>query len=113
MAAMIIRIWRTQVDPARLEEYELFAKKHSLPMFRAQRGFLGVLFVGAGSERAVISLWEDAEAVAALDSSPSYREAVARISATDFLAGSSSVEAFEVHGGDLSPVRSRDIESGR
>jgi heme-degrading monooxygenase HmoA len=112
MAAMIVRIWRTRVDPTRLEEYEVFAERHSLPMFRAQRGFLGVLFAGVGSERAVISLWEDAGAVTALDSSPSYRETVARISATGFLAGSASVEVFAVHGGDLSAVLSRDIGSG-
>jgi hypothetical protein len=70
-------------------------------------GFLGVLFVCVGNERAVISLWDDAEAVALLDSSTSYRETVARISATNTLAGSSSVELFEVHGGDLSPALSR------
>jgi heme-degrading monooxygenase HmoA len=112
MAAMIVRIWRTQVDATRLEEYDVFAERHSLPMFRAQRGFLGVLFAGVANERAVISLWEDAGAAAALDSSPSYRETVARISATGFLTGSASVEVFEVHGGDLSPVLSRDIDSG-
>ena len=106
---MIVRIWRTQVDATRLEEYDVFAERHSLPMFRAQRGFLGVLFAGVANERAVISLWEDAGAAAALDSSPSYRETVARISATGFLTGSASVEVFEVHGGDLRPVLSRDI----
>jgi heme-degrading monooxygenase HmoA len=113
MAAMIARIWRTQVDSTRLEEYQRFAETYSLPMFRAQGGFLGVLFVGVESERAVISLWEDAEAAAALDSSPSYRETVARISAAGFLSGGSSVEVFEVHGGDLSRVRSPEIKSGQ
>ncbi len=108
---MIVRIWRTQVDPTRLEEYRLFAEEHSLPMFRAQRGFLGVLLAGAGSERAVLSLWADDESAAALDSSPRYRETVARISAAGFLVGPSSVEVFEVHGGDLSPARSLSIEA--
>jgi heme-degrading monooxygenase HmoA len=108
---MIVRIWRTQVDPARVEEYQLFAETHSLAMFRAQHGFLGVLFVGVENERAVVSIWDDAEAVAALDSSLSYRETVGRISAAGFLVGGSSVEVFEVHGGDLSPLRSRDIAS--
>ena len=109
---LIVRIWRTRVDPTRLKGSEVFAERHSLPMFRAPRGFLGVVFAGVGSERAVISLWEDAEAVAALDSSPSYRDTVARISATGFLVGSASVEVFAVHGGDLSPVQSLDINSG-
>ena len=75
-----------------LKEYEVFAERHSLPMLRAQRGFLGVLFAGVGSERAVISRWEDAEAVAALDLPPTYRDTVAWISATGFLVGSASVK---------------------
>jgi heme-degrading monooxygenase HmoA len=89
---VIVRIWRTRLDPTRLKEYEVFAERHSLPMLGAQRGFLGVLFAGVGSERAVISLWEDAEAVAALDLPPTYRDTVARISATGFLVGSASVK---------------------
>jgi heme-degrading monooxygenase HmoA len=107
---MIARIWRTKVDPTRLEEYRRFALTRSLPIFRASRGFLGVLFVGAEDDRAVISLWDDAEAAAALDSSSSYRETVALISTAGFLVGDSSVETFEVEGGDLGPLRSRDLE---
>ena len=42
------RIWRTNVDPLRVEEYARFAQDVSLPIFRVQQGFLGVLFAGAG-----------------------------------------------------------------
>ena len=42
---MVARIWRTGVKPERFEEYERFARERSLPMFRAQRGFIGVLFM--------------------------------------------------------------------
>ena len=42
---MVARIWRTGVKPERFEKYERFARERSLPMFRAQRGFIGVLFM--------------------------------------------------------------------
>ncbi len=42
---MLARIWRTGVRPERFEEYARFAHERSLPMFREQRGFIGVLFM--------------------------------------------------------------------
>lgn len=98
---VIMRIWRTQVDEARAAEYERFADETSLPMFRAQPGFRGLLFGRDGRECAVMTLWEDDAAADALDASPSYRETVARINAAGFLSGESSVERWTVHGGDL------------
>ena len=99
---MIARIWRTGIDPARAEEYERFAEERSLPMFRMQEGFRGVLFTtGPDGRRAVISFWEDAGAVEALDRSVSYRETVAALVGTALLRGEQSVELFEVHGGEL------------
>jgi heme-degrading monooxygenase HmoA len=40
-------------------------------MFKRQQGFEGVLFLGAGSDCAVVSVWEDQAAVAALAASAS------------------------------------------
>jgi len=96
-----MRIWRTRVDEARAAEYERFAMVESLPMFRAHRGFGGLMFGRSGPECVVITLWEDDAAADALDASPRYRETVARISSTGFLAGQSVVERFQVHGVDL------------
>jgi heme-degrading monooxygenase HmoA len=93
---LIVRIWRTEVDPARALEYREFARSRSLPMFRKQAGFRGVLFSAAGAARVVITLWDDAEAVAALDTSDTYAETVAEIVATGFLRGESTVEVLEV-----------------
>jgi hypothetical protein len=45
---LIVRIWRTGVDPDRALEYREFAQSRSLPMFRNQPGFRGVLFSAAG-----------------------------------------------------------------
>ena len=56
---MIMRIWRTQVDVTRATEYERFATEQSLPMFRAHRGFSGLLFGRHGADCIVITLWED------------------------------------------------------
>ncbi len=67
---MIIRIWRTRVKPSRSSEYEKFAQAHSLPMFRQQAGCLGVLFLHTPHDHAARSLWENAQAVEQLASSP-------------------------------------------
>ena len=97
---MVARIWRTGVKPERFEEYERFARERSLPMFRAQRGFIGVLFMREKADRAaVLTLWEDEKEVEDLEVSPLYRQTVEAILGTDLLAREQSVELFKVHGG--------------
>ena len=99
---MVARIWRTGVKPERFEEYERFARDRSLPMFREQRGFIGVLFMREKADRAaVLTLWEDEMAVEELEASPLYRQTVEAILDSDFLAREQSVEVFEVHGGQV------------
>src|SRR5438128_254618 len=95
----IVRIWRTKIDRKRADEYRRFANAQSLPMFRAHRGFIGVVFGETEDERIVITFWASREAAAALDASPLYRETVERIEATGFVVGPSTVEIFEVRGG--------------
>jgi len=53
---VIVRIWRTGLDEMRADEYERFAREHSLPMFRRRAGFRGVLFARAEHGRVVITL---------------------------------------------------------
>jgi heme-degrading monooxygenase HmoA len=93
---MIIRIWRTQIDETRAEEYRDFAHSKSLPMFRAQPGFAAVLFAAHAAERAVITLWHELAAVEALEHSQTYQSTVADIEATGFLEGESAVELLDV-----------------
>ena len=100
----LIRIWRTEIDVVRADDYERFAQEQSLPMFKAQLGFEGVLFARRGSEAIVISLWRDAAAVAALDESPTYESAVRTIGESGYLVGDSTVELFDLHGGALGTV---------
>jgi heme-degrading monooxygenase HmoA len=100
---VVARIWRTGVKPERFEEYERFARERSLPMFREQRGFIGVLFMREGADRAaMLTLWEDEEAIEELEASSLYRRTVEDILGSGFLAVEQSVEVFEVHGGQVS-----------
>lgn len=97
---MVTRLWRTGVKPERFEEYERFARERSLPMFREQRGFIGVLFMREEADRAaVLTLWEDERAAGELEASPLYRQAVEVILGSGLLTMEQSVEVFEVHGG--------------
>ena len=96
---MLVRIWRTRVDPAREAEYVGFAQEYSLAMFRQQPGCLGVLFLNAPPDWGALSYWQNDAALAALDTSPTYLETVRRLDETGLLVGPSSVEVFAVHGG--------------
>ncbi|MCB8818997.1 antibiotic biosynthesis monooxygenase family protein [Microvirga rosea] len=102
---MKCRIWRTQVIPGRFEDYERFARETSLPMFQSQTGYRGVIMAGDGPERLVITFWDSDEAIAALDSSPSYRNTVSKIVATGFLTGAQSVEVYDTHLSDVDAIR--------
>jgi len=96
---MIVRIWHTKVDSARIAEFEQFAIQQSLPMFRQQAGLLGVFFTRSTDEFQTITLWENQAAVDALATSPTYQDTVSRIKATGFLIGDQRVDVFETWGG--------------
>ena len=101
---MILRVWRAQIVPARIEEYRRFERERCLSMLRRQPGFLGVLFLRQAEDRvASLTIWENIGAVEALTSSPSYRRTVRELEEGDLLAGGQSEEVFEVEGGDLRP----------
>lgn len=106
---MIARIWRTQVDEARMAEYERYANEQSLPMFRQQTGFLGVVFLRTPHDCAALTFWEDAAAIAALGDSPSYQETSHRLQETGMLLGEQSVEVFAVRGGTMERVLLREL----
>ena len=93
----VLRVWRAPIDEKRADEYERFARDRSLPMFRRQEGFLGVLFARAREECVVVTVWRDEDAVARLAASPSYQETVAAISASGLLVGDASAEVYNLH----------------
>jgi heme-degrading monooxygenase HmoA len=109
---MIARIWRTRIDEARADEYLEFARSRSLPMFRTQQGFVGVLFARQRAERTVISLWRDLASAHALDGSPTYMATVAEIEATGFIIGPSTIDVLEVEQILLDPAALSPAERG-
>jgi hypothetical protein len=104
MEPAVVRIWRTGLDESRSPEYEDFALSVSLPTFQRHNGFLGVLFAGTGGERAVITLWSDRAAAAALNTSADYQATVQAIEATGFLRPPQRVELLDVHDSWTQPL---------
>jgi heme-degrading monooxygenase HmoA len=99
---VILRVWRTRINPARIDEYRRFETERFLPMLHKQSGFLAVLFLRQAEDHAAsLIIWEDRGAVEAVKSSPSYQRAVRDLAGSDLLAGEQSEEVFEVEGGDL------------
>jgi heme-degrading monooxygenase HmoA len=102
--AVILRVWSAKINPARLEAYRRFEAERCLPMLHKLPGRLGVLFLRQAEDHAAsLTLWEDAGAVEALQSSPSYRQTTHELAESALLTGNESVEVFEVEGGDLRP----------
>src|SRR5262245_24176061 len=101
---MIGRLWMTGLKPGRGGAYEAFAREISLPMFRSQKGFLGCVMSRNEETGLVITLWEDEHAVKALDASPSYKEAVAKIVAADVLSAGWATRVGKVHLLDLDHI---------
>jgi heme-degrading monooxygenase HmoA len=96
-------MWRATIHLGRIPDYERFAQVESLPMFQQQAGFLGVLFTRRRYRCAVLSFWEDEDAVRALSESATYKATAARLEASGILRGETLVEAWRVHGGFLPP----------
>jgi heme-degrading monooxygenase HmoA len=95
---MMARIWRTQVDVDRHDEYWDFAQSRSLPMFRAEPGFLGVLFLSRATSRVVVTFWRDLDSCEALEVSPNYRNVVDELDASGLLRGRSKVDTLSLQG---------------
>ncbi len=93
----IARIWKTSVAVDRVLEYEQFAKDISLPMFREQQGFAGVLMLRDDADCMVITLWNSPADLAALGDSKSYKATVQRILEKGFLFGEQTVEIYQNH----------------
>lgn len=98
---MIVRLWKTRVDKARMGEYEENERERSTPMFRKQPGCLGVLFLRSGDDCFALTFWKDKEAVERLKTSKSYEEASSFYSDSGMLIGEPSLRVFEVKKGFL------------
>lgn len=83
--AVVARLWQCEIDDSRGDEYDAFAQQRSLGMFRAHEGFRGVAFLGDGTHRTVVTLWESAADADALARSPLYLETVEEIVQAGFI----------------------------
>lgn len=94
---MIARLWTTGVKPGRIDAYGRRARDISLPMFRAQDGFMGCLMYRGDDVAQALTMWRDMAAVEALGQSGSYRATVARILAADVLTGDQTTDVATLH----------------
>jgi heme-degrading monooxygenase HmoA len=97
----VARLWKTGIDPTRHGEFRDFEQRYSLPMFREQRGFLGVLFLHSAAGAAVLTLWASREDAERLAESSAYRATVARLEQTGLLRGEQTIEVFEMTGAHI------------
>lgn len=94
---MLQRVWRCTIDPNRAGEYEDFARRISMPMFRKQPGYRGCIMARRGQHCEVLTLWEDEAAIEALGMSDSYQATVAKIRTAGFLVEELGTTIMETH----------------
>lgn len=88
---MIARTWHARLSPGREADYDAFAATRSLPMFRRLPGCRGVLFLGEGLERRVLSLWTTREAMDALAGNADYLAVSGQLAESGILASAGPV----------------------
>ena len=81
-------------------------------MFRQQPGCRGVVFAGSGEDCAVISFWENNDAVARLDSSPTYQEVAGGLLDANILRGDQRLEVFDAEIGFIDLPGDADTAAG-
>ena len=96
---MLVRVWTVDIKKEKIKELEIFANTISLPMFRKQKGCLGVLFTKNSHEASTITFWDKQESIDALDTSVSYQDVVQQIEDSGILAGNHRTETYEEYGG--------------
>lgn len=100
---MIARTWHARLSPGREADYDAFVATHSLPMFRRLPGCRGVLFLGEGLERRVLSLWADPAAIDALASSADYLAVSGQLAQSGILASVGPVDCAPVEDARIVP----------
>lgn len=93
----LARTWRAKIHEGRLDDYMAFLEERSYPMFKSLPGCLGVVFLRDGLAVTVVSVWEDAAAVDALETNRLYNDTVEELERREILA---SPDPATVHGCD-------------
>ena len=92
---MIARIWHTGIVAGKVDDYQEFANQKSLPMFRQQKGLIGVQILTQKDKSLVITLWNDENDIHKMEQNPVYIQTVNEIIETGFLTDEQHVEIFE------------------
>ncbi|GAC1658398.1 MAG: hypothetical protein NVS9B15_20070 [Acidobacteriaceae bacterium] len=98
---MIVRMWRTAIDPAHRREFEHIEEEHLARLLEKQSGFGGVLFLARDDEATVLTLWESRDAADAFNGSVAAQQLTEEVRAKGFFHGEPRVEVFEVIGGSF------------
>lgn len=92
---MIIRIWTTGLIPGRMHEYLEFADKYSIPMFKQQKGILGVNVLVKEDKSLVLTYWKDIKDINAMENDLLYNQTVDKIRNAGFLKDPQQVEIYD------------------
>lgn len=98
---MIVRVWNTGYDPARLDDFIAFARERLEPFFRAQDGCLGCFFTHDAVEWRTITFWRDQKAVDTVKDSDIYRTILLDLVNSGLLLGGQQTRIMTVAGGGL------------
>lgn len=101
---MLVRIWKTDYDPAGFDRLNEYANRVSLPALSSRPGNRGVLFYQRDGQWWTLTIWENQAAIDALAGDKVYQETVAGILALDVLGKDQSVEICDHAGGIPLPV---------
>jgi heme-degrading monooxygenase HmoA len=93
---LVARLWETGIDESRRDEYDVFAETRSLPMFKRQPGFVGVVLMERHGRRMVLTVWESDAAADALEQAADYRSTVAALEALGLLVGDQAVTRWHI-----------------
>lgn len=98
---MIVRVWTSGYDPARLDDFIAFARERLEPFFRSQDGCLGCMFNYDSEQWRTVSYWRDDDAATAVKTSTVYRAILEDLMASGLLAGTQTVKVMNVAGGRM------------
>jgi len=92
---MIARIWTTGIIPCKKHEYFEFAKIYSIPMFKRQKGILGVNIFVKDDKSLVLTYWNDKKEIDAMENDLLYIQTVNKIRNAGLLTEPQQLEIFD------------------
>ena len=98
---MIVRVWSSGYDPARLDDLAAFCTRRLQPFFRDHDGCLACFFTHDDEEWRTITFWRDQAAVDGVKDAAVYRALLDELLASGVLRGSQTVRKMTSAGGGI------------